>query len=147
MNKRTVMLLFGLALVGGFFFLSRRASAETLTPSGGVQAGESSGALGRIPFSEVVTFPGGGTTPLAFEGTAPLPGARTIKGTGGPSIVSSAPRRLGLPGAIAGAPRSPKAPAPRAAPAPTPITVRRARAFGGPTLTPPGKGDPLRRLV
>lgn len=119
MKKPAVMLALGALLVGAFFFVSRRAGAATLNGNGGA-AGDASGATGMLGPLVDQLFPGGRSTPLAFEGTGgtrtkpgTAPAPRTPIGTAGPF----APRPLG-PGRIP--PRQPSAPrrAPRILPRP-----------------------------
>ena len=118
MKKPYLMVLFGLALVGAYFFLARRASAATSdSAAAGVAEIPSgaSGATGVLP--PAMLFPGGGSQPLAFEGSTPIPGITPTK--------------------FSPVPYKPYTPAPAPA-APRPFV-----AGGG----MPRKGDPHRQLA
>lgn len=155
MDKRTIMLVLGALLVGGFF-LARRASAATPAAAvgfgasggdgggGGGGGGGVGGALGTVPFTEV-TFPGGGLTPLAFEGTAlsnPVgPGSISNKGTGGPTLLPTTTST-----SVPSAPSPQPAAAQPAAPLATPIAFE-GPSGGGSQRATVRKGDPIRQLV
>lgn len=86
MNKTTVMVVLGLGLIAGYFFLTRRASAAeangngaSALPNGEAEEGEGAGAIGVLEAQALSGIPPGG---LPFndlpnqggKGGSPIPG-------------------------------------------------------------------------